>query len=98
MTRTVKLSVTGRVQGVGYRAFVATQANQLGLAGWVRNRIDGSVEVVVHGVAEKIDRLVETCREGPQAAQVNTLHVVDAAEDAMDLRRSGEKFSMLPTM
>lgn len=64
--------VTGRVQGVGFRAFVALQARSLGLVGWVRNRGDRrSVEFIAQGPADRLERLREAVAAGPSAARVD---------------------------
>jgi acylphosphatase len=78
--KTVHLRIEGRVQGVAYRAWMMGEAERLGLAGWVRNRRDGSVEAVVHGPSEPVDRLVALCHRGPPAARVNRVHAEAAAE------------------
>jgi acylphosphatase len=75
--RTVRLVVTGRVQGVGYRAFVEDQAEAHGLWGWTRNRRDGSVEAVFHGAAAAVDAAIAACRRGPPAAVVTGVAVSD---------------------
>ncbi len=62
--------VYGRVQGVGFRHFVWQQAQRLGLTGWVRNRRDGSVEVVAEGPRAALDQLLAALHEGPPAAWV----------------------------
>ena len=69
-TRTVHAAITGRVQGVGYRAWTAGEAKARGLAGWVRNRPDGSVEAVFSGEASGVSDMVELCRRGPRLARV----------------------------
>jgi acylphosphatase len=79
--RSVKLRITGRVQGVGYRAWALQIASRLGLRGWVRNRRDGSVEALVIGGEAAIDRMIEACREGPFGARVADIAVSDAADD-----------------
>jgi acylphosphatase len=63
--------VRGRVQGVGFRWFVDHEARQLGLAGWVRNNIDGSVEVLAMGSEEQLAALSGRLRQGPRAARVD---------------------------
>jgi acylphosphatase len=65
-----RLRITGRVQGVFYRAWLAEQARSLGIDGWVRNRADGSVEAVVHGPAEMIEAIVAKARQGSPASRV----------------------------
>ncbi len=67
---TAHLLVTGRVQGVGFRWFVRVAGRRLGLAGWVQNRDDGSVEIAASGPEEKLDELRRQVRRGPDAAHV----------------------------
>lgn len=73
--KVVRLRITGRVQGVWYRGWTVGQARDLDLAGWVRNRSDGSVEALVSGPAEAVDRLISACYDGPPAAQVDQVDV-----------------------
>ncbi len=65
-----RLTVTGRVQGVGFRAFVAREGAALGLAGWVRNLRDGSVETEFEGQESAVARLRQACAQGPAHAKV----------------------------
>lgn len=82
MTRHAEtLRVQGRVQGVGYRWWARQAASGLGLEGWVRNRRDGSVEILAIGAAETIDTLAESCREGPRAAAVTAVERYMALDD-----------------
>lgn len=74
--RTVRLRIEGRVQGVGYRAFVERTAATLGLDGWVRNRRDGGVEAVVSGDPGDIEKLIDTCRVGPSASRVDRVEIL----------------------
>ncbi len=67
----VRLIIKGRVQGVWFRDSTRRQANRLGVSGWVRNLPDGSVEVLAEGPADKVEKLVEWCHEGPPAARVD---------------------------
>lgn len=69
------LIVTGRVQGVYYRAETRDQAEALGLTGWVKNRPDRSVEVVVEGRREDVEKLIGWCRQGPPVAEVTGVSV-----------------------
>ncbi|HEY9567122.1 MAG TPA: acylphosphatase, partial [Thalassobaculum sp.] len=62
--KSVRLFITGRVQGVGYRDWCVREAGRLGIDGWVRNRRDGSVEAVAHGAAEAVDGFTQACRQG----------------------------------
>ncbi|OEY66246.1 acylphosphatase [Marinobacter sp. X15-166B] len=70
-----KLIVTGRVQGVYYRASAVAQANDLGLHGYARNLPDGCVEIIAEGTEEQLDKLAAWCREGPPAARVHSVNV-----------------------
>jgi acylphosphatase len=90
--RTVHLRIDGRVQGVGYRAFVERQALALGLSGWVRNRHDGSVEAVLQGEPGPVAAIFELCRSGPAAARVDRVEIVGegvGAYDGFEVRPSG---------
>ena len=69
------LAIRGRVQGVGFRNYMAYKAQQLGVCGWVRNRADGSVEAMVHGSAAAVAAIVERAQRGPRAAQVTAVVV-----------------------
>ncbi len=75
-----RLRIRGRVQGVGYRYWAVGQARALGLRGWVRNRRDGSVEVVATGAANALDMFIAACRRGPRAARVVSVDIEDANE------------------
>jgi acylphosphatase len=75
----VEVVVTGRVQGVFYRASAAERAVELGLAGWVRNREDGAVELGAEGAEPAVAKLLAWCREGPPAARVEDVRVVRSA-------------------
>jgi acylphosphatase len=97
MKKLVHLSVKGRVQGVGYRAFVELEAELRGLEGWVRNRRDGSVEAVVQGEPDAVDDLIEACRKGPPSSLVTSIEVSETDADALALR-AAEKFAVLPTV
>jgi acylphosphatase len=81
MSRTAsRLVIEGRVQGVGYRWWVVEAARPLGLTGWVRNRADGSVEVLAIGEADDIGRLLAACSDGPSGAVVRSVRT-EASED-----------------
>ena len=73
------LMIFGRVQGVFYRNWTMQTARELGLAGWVRNRLDGSVEAVVEGSHEAVERFTTLAHEGPPTAQVARVEVADTA-------------------
>jgi acylphosphatase len=76
--------VRGRVQGVGFRYFLARAAEQRGLAGWVRNDPDGTVEAVFEGPPDAVEALVRLCAEGPRGAAVQAVDV--SAEEPAGLR------------
>jgi acylphosphatase len=90
--RRVHAIVTGRVQGVSYRASTASEARLLGLVGWVRNLGDGSVELEAEGPPDQIERLLAWCRKGPPAARV-----ADVAVDDRPATGTDTKFSVLLT-
>ena len=90
--------VQGRVQGVGYRAFVSREAERHCLQGWVRNCRDGSVEALFKGEAEPIEDIIVACRRGPPGARVDAVHRRDGTEAEMRARVAGEDFSLLPTL
>ena len=77
---TKKLRIHGEVQGVFYRGWSVDAARSFGLRGWVRNRRDGSVEMLVQGEEEHVRRLIEQCRAGPPAARVTRIDVEDSEE------------------
>ena len=81
-TITRHLRITGRVQGVYYRASMTEQATRLGLQGWVRNRQDGSVEALAQGPASAVQALVDWAHQGPRIARVDEV-LVTAVEDGV---------------
>jgi acylphosphatase len=90
--------VRGKVQGVGYRAFVEDEAAIRGLQGWVKNRRDGSVEAVLAGPVEEVEMMVETCRRGPWSARVEGIEQREGTSEQLAQRRAGENFSVLATI
>ena len=90
--------VRGRVQGVGFRMWTEDEARRRGLAGWVRNRRDGTVEAVFAGPGEAVDAMIEACRRGPPGARVDALDQRPEGIEALEMRRPAETFSLLPTM
>lgn len=84
------LSIRGRVQGVGFRETMRHEAQRLGVTGWVRNRLDGSVEAVIHGDAVQIAAMMTWVHQGPPAAMVLRVEEADA-EGTFD------RFDRLPT-
>jgi acylphosphatase len=69
------VSVTGRVQGVFFRAWIRDQANELGVTGWVRNCPDGRVDMHIEGEEAAVQRLIERLHRGPPAARVEDVHL-----------------------
>ena len=90
--KSVHVRIEGRVQRVWYRAWTVKEATALGLRGWVRNRLDDSVEAVFSGAAEAVDRMVEACKKGPPKASVATVK----AEPCDAPKETG--FEHLPTV
>jgi acylphosphatase len=87
------LSITGVVQGVGYRYAFRTEARALKLSGWVRNRVDGSVEATVSGESAALDRIIDWSRHGPPGARVREVSIADADDAAV----ADGTFKILPT-
>lgn len=75
--RTVRVLITGRVQGVAYRAWTERTARSLGLHGWVRNRRDGAVEAQFSGAGDRVAEMLNRCRKGPPAAVVGEVRLVE---------------------
>ena len=96
--RSARLRITGRVQGVGYRAWVADEADARALEGWVRNCRDGSVEALFAGPAHIVAEMIAACQRGPSLARVKAVQEDDGHPDALKLRQAGERFTVLPTI
>jgi acylphosphatase len=93
-----KVMIQGRVQGVGYRAWVEWEATARDLEGWVRNRRDGSVEALFAGDAETVAEMIALCRQGPPSAKVDAVKDEAVQSSELSLRYPGERFSMLTTV
>ena len=78
---TLRLRITGQVQGVGYRFWATRTAASLGLRGWVRNRTDGSVEALATGAPAAVAAMIEASRKGPFGAQVREVTVTPDQDD-----------------
>ena len=78
---TRRLVARGRVQGVWFREGMRQEALRLGITGWVRNRMDGSVEAVVQGTPDAVEAMIAWARRGPEAAHVTSLDVADTTGD-----------------
>lgn len=88
---TKRLSITGRVQGVGFRFYFERIARRHGVRGWVRNRSDGSVEAVVQGEDAAVSAVIDWARRGPRSAAVGNVAVSDAEGEYED-------FEIRPTL
>ncbi|CAN5165224.1 acylphosphatase [soil metagenome] len=82
------LRISGTVQGVGFRWWTKSQADRLGLKGWVRNESDGTVAVVLRGEPEQVEEMVDRLRQGPRGARVGSVEAADFedAPEAADFR------------
>lgn len=87
--RRVHARVRGRVQGVAYRASTRYEASRLGLAGWVRNMPDGSVELEAQGPSDIVEQLLGWCRTGPSLAHVTSVDV-----DELPIEQSAANFEV----
>jgi len=94
--RTIRAFVRGRVQKVGYRAWVNAHAVALGLNGFVRNRSDGSVEAVFSGDADRVAQIAESLLRGPPKADVTGVQITEETEEALS-ETFGAHFVVLPT-
>ncbi len=83
-----RIFVSGRVQAVGLRDWVVRTAKAEGITGWVRNRSDGTVEIVASGEEEAVARFAEACREGPEMARIDNVEVI-----AADNEKPGKGFT-----
>lgn len=81
MKKSCHLLIRGRVQGVGFRAYVQYKAHSHGVSGWVRNRSDGSVEAVLHGAPDAVQAVIDAAHRGPRTARVSEVQVSDAQGD-----------------
>jgi acylphosphatase len=88
---TVRVIISGRVQGVGYRAWTEKTARKLGLNGWVRNRQDGTVEAVFCGGDARVAEIAEACKTGPMLARVTRIEQFSCEENPVG-------FTCLPTV
>lgn len=88
--RAVNAVISGQVQGVGFRFGCKDRARELGLRGWIRNELDGTVALHVEGPDEAVQSLLDWCRQGPPGAQVSDVRVTDTRiENADDFIVSG---------
>jgi len=93
-----RLIIRGEVQAVGFRQWMVDQAQRLGVAGWVRNRADGTVEALVAGDTAAVEELLRACRRGPRLAHVASIEeeLVKPENDDLEVGL-GEGFQQLPS-
>lgn len=96
--RFLHLTIRGRVQGVGYRAWCEREAQARGLSGWVRNRASGAVEAVFAGPEAAVSAMADACRSGPPGARVDDLLAHEASEAALASGGGAGRFVVLPTL
>ena len=92
MALQARLTISGRVQGVGYRDWTIAMARRLGLSGWVRNRMDGAVEALIVGEDQAVGQMIDACRRGPTMARVDNVDI-----EPVDLDVLPQGFTQLPT-
>jgi acylphosphatase len=92
-----RVLIRGRVQGIGFRAFIQREARRLNLEGWVRNRRTGTLEAMFAGTPEAVDAIVELCRKGPPGAQIEHFDRRAGLLEELALREAGQGFAVLPT-
>ncbi|MDI4655513.1 acylphosphatase [Xanthobacter autotrophicus] len=95
--RYVHVMLRGRVQGVGYRAWCAREAEARGLKGFVRNRRNGAVEAVFAGPDAGVEAMLEACRAGPAGARVDDMLVHEVSDTAL-AAGGRERFAVLETL
>jgi acylphosphatase len=93
MALQARLTIRGRVQGVGYRDWAVATGQRLGLAGWVRNTSDGAVEALIVGDEQAVGQMIEACRRGPALARVDEIDV-----EPVDLDILPDGFTRRPTV
>lgn len=96
--RIVRVTISGRVQGVGYRAWTQIEATQRGIRGWVRNRSNGDVEAVFAGPPDAVEALCAACWRGPAHARVDKVVVAQESAAALRDRGAGQGFRQSPTL
>jgi acylphosphatase len=96
--RVVRAFISGRVQGVCYRAWTQAEAEALGLDGWVRNRRNGDVEALIAGPAAAVEALCAHLWRGPAAAIVVRVELTEARPADLEARRGGPGFQQIATI
>jgi len=91
MNKRIRALISGRVQGVGFRYWVRSKAEESGLVGWVRNLEDGKVEVVFEGEGDRLKKMVGKCKEGPALSRVDKVEEIDEETESLkgfEIRRN----------
>ena len=96
--RIVRVTISGRVQGVGYRAWTQIEATLRGVRGWVRNRSNGDVEALFAGPPDAVEALCAACWRGPAHARVDKVDVAQESAAALVDRGAGQGFRQFPTL
>ena len=94
----VRVTVSGRVQGVGYRAWTQIEATSRGISGWVRNRSNGDVEALFAGPPDAVEALCAACWRGPAHARVDKVEVTQASAAALAEPGAGPGFRLVATL
>jgi acylphosphatase len=93
----VRVTIKGRVQGVGYRAWTQMEAYRMGISGWVRNRYNGDVEAVFAGPADAVEVLCAACWHGPSQSRVTKVLIEDVSAEELALPGAASGFHQMPT-
>jgi acylphosphatase len=96
--RFVHVTFRGRVQGIGFRAFIEGEAVERALDGWVRNRGDGTVEAVFAGPAGAVDEVLDACRRGPDGTGVDRVDLREEAAAGLIPSSRPAGFYVMPTV
>ncbi|MCI0600748.1 MAG: acylphosphatase [Beijerinckiaceae bacterium] len=95
--RIVRVTIGGRVQGVGFRAWTQMEASSRGISGWVRNRVNGDVEALFAGPPDAVEELCEACWQGPLHARVRNVDVVEEGPAALAEMGANPGFHLIAT-
>ena len=93
----VRVTIKGRVQGVGFRAWTEMEASARGISGWVRNRFNGDVEAVFAGPADAVEALCAACWHGPSQSRVTKVLIEDVSAEELALPGAASGFHQMPT-
>jgi len=82
--KAIRIFISGRVQGVCFRAFIREHAQNLGLTGWVKNLDDGRVEAIIEGSEKNVNKLLESCKKGPAYSRIKDIEIEKIKEEGFD--------------